>query len=59
MYELKQGASRLIRVLEDYKDDKRVLQYLAHYLNYTPDQLYQDIQALSDFYNLTKDINTD
>ena len=40
------NARRLSRVLNDYGQDPKVLQALAHYLNYVPDQLKKDIADL-------------
>lgn len=45
MYELEQGAKRLIGALERTDNIKA----LAMILNYEPGQLEQDIQALSDY----------
>ena len=44
--EKENNAKRLSRVLLDYGQDPKVLQALAHYLNYVPDQLQQDIKDL-------------
>ena len=50
MYELKAGTARLVSVLYARKDDAATVKRLAAVLNYLPEQLAQDIQALSDFY---------
>ncbi len=48
MYEFYNGSTRLVSALQDRKDDSVAIQYIAHALNYSPKQLMQDIQALSD-----------
>lgn len=48
MYELYNGSTRLVSVLQERKDDSLTIKYIAHVLNYSPEQLVQDIQALSD-----------
>ena len=55
MYELKNGSARLVSALERSKDDDYKIRQIAVLLNYMPDQLKQDIQALTDFYNQDKD----
>ena len=42
------NAKRLAYVLENYQEDTTVIKYLAHYLNYTEEQLQKDIKCLSE-----------
>ena len=49
MYELKQGTERLVNAICNIKDDLRNIEKLAVILNYIPEQLKEDIQALDDF----------
>ena len=42
----KANAKRLANTLDRYSTDKRVIEILAHYLNYDPDQLKRDIADL-------------
>ncbi|WP_156036866.1 hypothetical protein [Ruminococcus sp. HUN007] len=42
----KANVKRLAQTLDRYSDDKRVIEILAHYLNYDPEQLKQDIADL-------------
>lgn len=42
----KANVKRLANTLDRYSDDKRVIEILAHYLNYDPDQLKRDIADL-------------
>lgn len=55
MYELKQGTARLVSALYNRKDDAPTIQRLAVLLDYLPEQLEEDITALSAFYQLTGD----
>lgn len=55
MYELRNGTSRLVRALMVAKYDPTALQMIAKVTNYLPDQLEQDIQALSDFVDMAND----
>lgn len=48
MYELHNGSERLTDAIYRRKDDPAFLQELANLLNYHPEQLFQDIQALHD-----------
>lgn len=48
MYEKEQGANRLMVTLYHLKDDSAAMKQLAGTLNYVPEQLRQDIQALHD-----------
>ena len=50
MYELKQGTARLISALYRRREDKFDLAYLACALNYIPEQLKEDIEALHDYF---------
>lgn len=49
MYEKKQGAHRLTMALYRRAEDSDTVQRLAILLNYTPEQLKQDIHALHDY----------
>lgn len=53
MYELKQGTVRFINAINNIKDDARSIEKLAVILNYIPEQLVEDIQALNDFVKST------
>jgi hypothetical protein len=45
MYDrVKDNAKRLANVLESYSNDKNVIQALARYLHYVPDQLAEDMK---------------
>ena len=45
MYDrVKDNAHRLASVLNDYSDNKDVVTALAHYLNYIPEQLAEDMK---------------
>lgn len=45
MYDrVKDNAHRLANVLDDYSDDKNVITALAHYLQYIPEQLAEDMK---------------
>lgn len=50
MYEFYNGTARLVTALDHTKEDAAVIKMLANALNYYPEQLQQDIQALYDFY---------
>ena len=50
MYELKQGTARLVSALYRRREDKFDLAYLATALNYVPEQLKEDIEALHDYF---------
>lgn len=50
MYELKQGTARLVSALYRRREDKFDLAFLATTLNYVPEQLKEDIEALHDFF---------
>ena len=50
MYELYNGTARLVFALDHTKENAAAIKMLAHVLNYYPEQLQQDIQALYDFY---------
>lgn len=54
MYELEAGTARLVRALRNRVEDAATVQRLAAILDYMPDQLKQDIQALDDFHKLHK-----
>lgn len=49
MYELKNGTMRLLKALDNIQCDNAKIKRLAELLNYYPEQLEQDIQALNDF----------
>jgi hypothetical protein len=49
MYELRRGSARLVSALFNVQNDDYTINRLANYLNYIPQQLREDIQALSDF----------
>lgn len=49
MYELNQGSSRLSWALYSVRDDKRVIERLAHILKRWDVQLVQDIEALHNY----------
>ena len=49
MYELIHGSARLTSALENAAAEPAKVEALARLLNYIPDQLREDIQALSDF----------
>lgn len=42
----KANVKRLAQTLDRYSEDKRTIEILAHYLNYDPEQLKQDIADL-------------
>lgn len=42
----KANVKRLAQTLDRYSEDKRVIEILAHYLNYEPEQLKRDIADL-------------
>ena len=42
----KGNAHRLAVVLDQYAEDKRTVQMLAHYLHYLPEQLEKDMHDL-------------
>ena len=42
----KANVKRLAQTLDRYSDDKRVIEIIAHYLNYDSDQLKRDIADL-------------
>lgn len=42
------NAKRLAQTLDRYSEDKRTIEILAHYLNYEPEQLVKDIEALQE-----------
>lgn len=44
----KANVKRLANTLHRYSDDKRTIEILAHYLNYEPEQLVKDIEALQE-----------
>lgn len=47
MYDnVKDNAHRLANVLQDYSNDKTVINALSYYLNYEPTQLVQDMQDI-------------
>ena len=48
MYEKEQGTNRLVAALYHRLNDPAAMQQLAGTLNYLPEQLQQDIQALHD-----------
>lgn len=50
------NAIRLMQTLDRYSDDKRVIEIIAHYLNYDPDQLKRDI---SDLQAVIKELDKD
>ena len=49
MYELKQGTERIITALYSIKNNAEDIKKLSVILNYIPEQLTEDIQALNDF----------
>ena len=49
MYELRQGTERLINAIYSIKDNTDDIKKLSAILNYIPEQLLEDIQALNDF----------
>lgn len=49
MYEKKNGSARLVAALERAAEDEAALRRMAAALNYLPEQLKEDIQALRDF----------
>lgn len=50
MYDrMKDNAHRLANVLESCTDDKNTIQALAHYLNYVPEQLTEDMKDLKQY----------
>lgn len=51
MYELKQGSARLVNALWNRAQDPEAIRKLAEVLYYVPEQLQEDIKALSDFYD--------
>lgn len=55
MYELKAGTERIITALICVTDSPYDINRMSAVLNYTSEQLKQDIQALSDYYRQTKD----
>ena len=55
MYELKNGSARLINAIYNRNDNPGFIQNLARQLDYIPSQLQQDVQALNDYYEQTKD----
>lgn len=44
----KANVKRLANTLDRYSTDKRTIEILAHYLNYQPEQLKRDIEALKE-----------
>lgn len=54
MYELKAGTERIVYALKQRKEDPATLKQLAKILNYDPEQLHQDLNALSDFHALNE-----
>lgn len=54
MYELKQGTARIVCTLDQLREDPVTVNRLAQILHYVPEQLTQDLQALSDYYTRTK-----
>ena len=42
----KANVKRLAQTFDRYSEDKRVIEILAHYLNYDPEQLIRDIADL-------------
>ena len=59
MYELMNGSARLIYALERMKEDSARMKRLANILYYCEDQLGQDIQALTDFFEQRKTVVSD
>jgi len=50
MYDrVKDNAHRLASVLDSYSDDKNVIKALAHYLNYIPEQLAEDMKDIQQY----------
>lgn len=50
MYDrVKDNAHRLASVLDSYSDDKNVIKTLAHYLNYIPEQLAEDMKDIQQY----------
>lgn len=49
MYELRQGTERIITALYSIKNNDEDIKKLSVILNYIPEQLTEDIQALNDF----------
>ncbi len=50
MYELRQGTARIVTALHNRKEDPVAIQRIAQALDYIPQQLQEDIQALYDFF---------
>lgn len=53
MYEMKSGTARLKSALWRRIEDQSFINALAKLLDYSPEQLKQDIQALQDYYDVT------
>ena len=51
MYELENGSKRLAGAIERRAEDEDFIRKLSDLLNYLPDQLKEDIQALNDKVN--------
>ena len=50
MYDrVKDNAHRLASVLDSYSNDKRTITALAHYLNYIPEQLAEDMKDIQQY----------
>lgn len=48
MYERENGSKRIIKALYDRKENESVIKSIAYALDYLPEQLKEDIQALYD-----------
>lgn len=57
MYELINGSKRLVNALYNRKDNRKIIERLAHELDYIPAQLAEDITALNDFMDREREKN--
>lgn len=55
MYEMKVGTARLKSALWRRSEDQNFISTLAKLLDYTPEQLKEDIRALQDYYDATQE----
>lgn len=58
MYEIKNGSARLVSALYRRKEDESFINQIAELLNYMPEQLKQDIDALHDYYDASSATDT-